>query len=311
MLAVVFPGQGAQAVGMSVDFAERFPEARAVLAEADEAFGGPLSTWIAEGPAERLRQTEVTQPAILAATLAIYRVLEPRLPAPPAYLAGHSLGEYSALVAAGGLDVADAVRLVRRRGQLMAEAVPADRGRMVAVIGLAGDHVARVCSEVDGEVAPANFNAQDQTVIAGERDAVDVACNALERAGARRLVPLQVSAPFHCPLMAPAMEKLTPDLAEAGFRDLHTPVVANVNARPYRTGEEARELLRRQVCAPVRWVDCVRSMVRSGVTAHLEVGPGTVLTGLARRIQRNLARPHVSTVDDVDGALAELRGALS
>jgi len=306
MLAVVFPGQGSQEVGMASDFAACFAESRAVLAEADDAFGGPLSRYMAEGPDEVLRRTEVTQPAILAASIAIWRVLEPRLPRPPILLAGHSLGEYTALVAAGSLDLAEAIRLVRRRGQLMAEAVPEGFGGMLAVLGLAGDEVARVCAGVLGTVAPANFNSEAQTVIAGETGALGRASEALRAAGAKRLIPLAVSAPFHCALMAPAQEKLAPALAEACFRDLRVPVVSNVTARPYRTAAEARTLLREQVCAPVRWVECVRAMVAAGARVHLEVGPGDVLTGLAARIARQLVRPHVSKVAQLEQALAKL-----
>ena len=310
MLAVVFPGQGAQAVGMSTDLAERFPEARAVFEEADAAFEGPLSRWIREGPDEVLRRTEVTQPAVLAASLAIYRVVESRLPSPPAFFAGHSLGEYTALVAAGALELPDAIRLVRRRGQLMSEAVPEGEGAMVAVLGLEGDQVARICSETEGVVEPANFNSQLQTVIAGRRQAVEAAVAACLEAGAKRSVPLPVSAPFHCELMAPAMEKLAPELAGALRRDLRTPVVSNVNARPYHGAEEARELLRRQVCAPVRWTECVRTLVHAGVTAQLEVGPGKVLSGLAGRIHRKLVRANVATAEDLETALDALEKAL-
>ncbi len=311
MLAVVFPGQGSQEVGMASDFAERFPESRAALAEADAAFGGPLSTWLREGPEERLRQTEVTQPAILAASIAIWRAVEPRLARPPALLAGHSLGEYSALVAAGSLDLGEAVRLVRRRGQLMAEAVPDGHGAMVAVLGLRGDEVARVCAGIEGQVAPANFNSDVQTVIAGERRAVELAGEALRAAGAKRLVPLAVSAPFHCALMAPAQEKLAPALAEACFRDLRIPVVSNVTAAPYRTGADARALLAKQVTAPVRWVETLAAFRAAGVKVQLEVGPGQVLTGLAARQDKSLRRPHVSAVAELEPALAEVAGALA
>ena len=310
MLAVVFPGQGAQVVGMSTDFAARFPEARAVFEEADAAFEGPLSRWIGEGPEETLRRTEVTQPAVLTASIAIYRVLEPRLPGPPAFFAGHSLGEYTALVAAGGIDLSDAVQLVRRRGQLMNEAVPEGEGAMVAVMGLEGDQVARICNETPGVVTPANFNSKFQTVIAGRRAAVDAAVAACKAAGAKRLMPLAVSAPFHSELMAPAMEKLAHDLAGARLRDLHTPVVSNVHARPYREADEARELLRRQVCAPVRWTACVRTLVQSGVTTQLEVGPGNVLSGLGARIARKLARANVAAVGDLEPALGAVAEAL-
>jgi [acyl-carrier-protein] S-malonyltransferase len=311
MLAVVFPGQGSQAPGMSLDFAERHPEARAVLDEAEAALALPLTRWLREGDEEQLRRTEIAQPAILAASIAIYRAIEPRLPVAPALLAGHSLGEYSALVAAGSLGLAEAVRLVRRRGELMQEAVPEGRGAMAAVLGLDAADVARVCAGVAGHVAPANFNAPTQTVIAGEREAVDAARAALVAAGARRVIGLEVSAPFHCALMTPAMEKLTPALAEACFRDLRVPVVSNVTATVYRSGEEARRLLREQVCAPVRWVDCVRALVAAGVRVQLEVGPGEVLSGLAARIDRALGRAHVAKLEDVETALARVREGIA
>jgi [acyl-carrier-protein] S-malonyltransferase len=302
MLAVVFPGQGAQEVGMSVDFADGFPEARDVLKAADSAFEGPLSRWIREGPEERLRRTEVTQPAVLAASLAIYRVLESRLPVAPAFFAGHSLGEYTALAAAGALSLEDAVRLVRRRGALMQEAVPEGEGAMVAVLGLAAAEVDRVCDETPGAYA-ANYNAAAQTVVAGERKAVEAAAERLREAGARRIIPLEVSAPFHCPLMAPARDKLAAALAEVPFRDLQVPVISNVTGRPYRRAEEARELLREQVCAPVRWMECVRTLAREGVQVQLEVGPGSVLTALAARIEPGLVRGHVSNAGGLGPAL--------
>jgi [acyl-carrier-protein] S-malonyltransferase len=310
MLAVVFPGQGSQEVGMASDFAARFAESRAVLAEADEAFGGPLSRYMREGPEETLRRTEVTQPAILAASIAIWRVLEPRLPRPPILLAGHSLGEYTALVAAGSLDLGEAVRLVRRRGQLMAEAVPEGEGGMIAVLGLAGAEVARVCASLEGTVAPANFNSEAQTVIAGDFAALSRAGEALRAAGAKRLVPLEVSAPFHCALMAPAQEKLAPALAEACFRDLRVPVVSNVTARPYRTAADARALLREQVCAPVRWVESLHAIVEAGARVHLEAGPGDVLSGLAARTAKGLVLLRVSRVDQLEPALARLAEVL-
>lgn len=302
MLAIVFPGQGAQEVGMSADFAERYPEARAVLEAADQAFGGPLSRWIREGPEQRLRQTEITQPAVLAASLAIFRVVETRLPSPPAFFAGHSLGEYTALVAAGGLSLEDAIRLVRRRGALMQEAVPEGYGAMIAVLGVPAEEVEKVCSAVPGAY-PANYNASGQTVLAGERKALEEAAGRLREAGPARIVPLEVSAPFHCPLMEPARDKLTPVLAEVPFRDLQVPVISNFSGRPYRTAAEARELLRAQVCAPVRWVDCVRTLVEQGAKIQLEVGPGSVLTTLARRIDSGLLRARVSTEGGLASAL--------
>lgn len=306
MFAVVFPGQGSQAIGMAADFAAQSAAAREVFEQADAAFGGPLSTWMREGPDERLRRTEITQPAVLTASIAAYRALEPQFPSAPAFFAGHSLGEYSALVAAGTLEFRDAVALVRQRGALMQEAVPEGEGAMVAVMGLSGAEVARVCAEVADRVAPANYNSPVQTVIAGSAAAVAKASEALEAAGAKRLVPLEVSAPFHSELMTPAMEKLAPLLAQTGFREARVPVVSNVTAEPYREPAAARDLLRQQVCAPVRWVECVERLTAEGVTLQLEVGPGRVLSGLAARIDKKLGRANVAAIADVEGALAAL-----
>jgi len=309
MYSIVFPGQGSQSVGMSLDFCERYPAAREVFAEADEAFGGGLAKRIAEGPEAELRRTQVTQPAILTASIAVFRALEAQLPAPPAVFAGHSLGEYTALVAAGALGLADAVRLVRRRGALMQQAVPEGEGAMAAILGLDPESVARVCAGVDALVAPANFNTPVQTVIAGRAAAVAEAGEALAAAGAKRVVPLDVSAPFHCPLMAPAAENLTPLLAETGFGEARIPVISNVTAEPYRSADDARRLLREQVCAPVRWVDGVKRQLQQGVTLQLELGPGKVLSGMAARIERGLGRANVERVDDVDKALGAVAEA--
>jgi [acyl-carrier-protein] S-malonyltransferase len=296
---------------MAVDFSERFPASRQVFEAADHALGLPLSRWIREGPDSELRRTEITQPAILTASVAIWRAIEPELPSRPALLAGHSLGEYSALVAAGALELGEAVRLVRRRGALMQEAVPEGQGAMAAVLGLELERVQEVCARTPGTVAAANLNSPAQTVIAGEAGAVLRAGEALREAGAKRVLPLEVSAPFHCALMAPAMEKLGPELASAAFRELETPVVSNVTAMPYRTAAEARRLLREQVCAPVRWTECVRALRAHGARLELEVGPGTVLSGLAARIDRGLACAHVERVDEVAAALAAVREALA
>ncbi len=303
MLAVVFPGQGSQAVGMAVDFAREHAEARAAIDEADAAFGGGLRRLLESGPANELARTEITQPAILAASIAIWRVVAPRLPRAPVLFAGHSLGEYSALVAAGGLPLFDAIRLVRRRGALMQEAVPEGEGAMAAVLGLEADLVTRICAEVDGVVAPANFNSPVQTVIAGRREAVSLACERMSAAGAKRVVALDVSAPFHCELMASALEKLTPELEAARFTALRVPVVSNVDAEPYTDAASARARLREQVCAPVRWVDCVRRLIASGVKLELEVGPGKVLSGLAAKIDRTLGRANVERLEDLAASL--------
>ncbi len=227
----------------------------------------------------------------------------------PDYAAGHSLGEYTALVAAGALELTPAVRLVRRRGELMQQAVPEGQGAMAAVIGLSGDDVARVCGAIEEPVAPANFNSPVQTVIAGTADAVARACAELEKAGAKRIVPLEVSAPFHCELMQPAMQALEPSLADAPFGDARVPVVSNVTAEPYTEAATARKLLREQVCAPVRWVECVERMRAGGVQVQLEVGPGNVLSGLAARIDRALVRARISEVGEVDTALERVAEA--
>ncbi len=311
MLAVVFPGQGAQEVGMAMAFARGFSEAREVLEEADEATRLPLSRWIEQGPAEVLQRTEIAQPAILAASIAIYRVLEPRLDGRVSFLAGHSLGEYSALVAAGALGLGDAACLVRRRGALMQEAVPEGEGGMTAVLGLSGEEVARICASIEGAVAPANFNSPLQTVVAGEREALAAAVTALDAAGAAKLIPLPVSAPFHCSLMTPAQEKLAPALTETCFWNARVPVISNVTAQAYTSVEDARALLRQQVCAPVRWLDCVQALVRAGVRVQLEVGPGRVLSRLARKIEPGLVCANVEKPDDVEVALARVEEALA
>lgn len=310
MYSIVFPGQGSQSVGMAVDFADVNAAAREVFEEADAAFGGDLSKLIAEGPEEELRRTEITQPAILTASIAAYRALEPQLPARPVLFAGHSLGEYSALVAAGALALGDAVKLVRRRGALMQQAVPEGEGAMSAILGLEPERVAEVCAAIDGVVAPANFNTPVQTVIAGSAPAVAAAGEALGAAGAKRVIPLEVSAPFHCELMAPAADKLVPVLAEIGFQDAHTPVVSNVTAEPYTTAADARDLLHRQVCASVRWVDGVKRQQQVGVALQLEVGPGKVLSGMAAKIDRGIARANVERMGDVEKALAAVAEAV-
>ena len=310
MFALVFPGQGSQEVGMASDFCQQYALAKQTFEEADDALGWALSRRIAEGPEEALRSTEVQQPAVLATTIAIYRVLAAELPGAPVCLAGHSLGEYSALVAAGALELSDAVRLVQQRGAFMQEAVPEGRGDMAAVLGVTSDVVERVCVEAGGAVTPANYNAPEQTVIAGEREAVRRASELAKQAGARRVLPLSVSAPFHCPLMQPAMEKLAPVLAQTPLRDLRTPVVSNVTAEPYRLASQARELLRQQVCAPVQWVRGVRQLRALGAKLVIEVGPGKVLTGLVQRIEPELARaslPNVEAFAKVRAALAEVR----
>jgi len=291
---------------MGADLRKVYEVARQTFEEADAALGFSLRELIDEGPEERLRQTEITQPAILTASVATYRVMAASLPAAPAFFAGHSLGEYSALVAAGALEFADAVRLVHQRGRFMQDAVPEGQGLMAAILGLPGAAVAEVCAGISGSVAPANFNSPEQTVIAGAADAVREAIEALQQAGAKRAIPLDVSAPFHCDLMAPARDRLAPVLEATAFAEAGVPVVSNVTAEPYTEPAAARDLLRRQVCAPVRWVECVQCVRERGVTLQLELGPGKVLTGLAARIDRSLQRLQVASLDGLDPALKAL-----
>jgi [acyl-carrier-protein] S-malonyltransferase len=306
-IAFMFPGQGAQYAGMGRSIAEKFPAASAVFKEADKALEFPLSTLCFEGPAEELQLTENTQPAVLTTSVALYRVLAD-VGIAPDFVAGHSLGEYSALVAAGAIPFLDAVQTVRRRGRYMQEAVPVGQGAMAAILGMDADQVTWICDQVsDGEVvAPANFNSPKQTVIAGHRTAVERAIPAAKAAGAKRAILLPVSAPFHSSLMLPAEERLAGDLDAIQFSDLRIPIVTNVDARPVRTGDEARDALKRQPSRPVRWSDTVRCLLDAGVDTFIEVGPGKVLTGLVRSIEKSVTMLNVedeSSLDQIRTAL--------
>jgi [acyl-carrier-protein] S-malonyltransferase len=286
--AFIFPGQGSQKVGMGRELAATFPVCRQTFEEADAALGEPLSRLCFEGPEDTLMLTENTQPAILTVSVAAYRLLSAN-GLEPAFAAGHSLGEYSAHVAAGTLSFPDAVRMVRRRGRYMQEAVPVGEGAMAAILGLDAEDVARVCEEVaDGEVvAPANLNGPGQVVIAGATAAVRRAGERAKARGAKRVIPLPVSAPFHCALMKPAEDRLGPELRGLETRHPRVPIVANVDAEPKRDGPAAVEALVRQVSSPVRWEAVVRRLASEGVSAYVEVGPGTVLSGLVRKIHRD------------------------
>ena len=288
-LAILFPGQGSQFAGMGKSLAEAYECARKVFEEADEALGFPLSELCFEGPEEELKMTENTQPAILTVSVAAYAVLKEKGVCPD-YVAGHSLGEYSALVAAGALRLADAVRLVRKRGRYMQEATPPGVGAMAALLALPEGKMDAILAEAaQGEVlAAANFNSPAQVVIAGHKGAVERAVELAKAAGARKAVMLPVSAPFHCPLMRPAQERLKADLDATEFRDLETPLVNNWQAREIRTGAEAREGLYQQVPNPVRWEESVRRLAAQGVDRAIEAGPGKVLTGLLRAIDRHI-----------------------
>ncbi len=307
----LFPGQGSQAVGMGKALADRWPEAREVFEEADDVLGESLSRLCWEGPEEELRLTRNTQPALLTVSTAAFRVLEPRVPLPVA-AAGHSLGEYSALVASGTLAFADALRAVRLRGEAMQEAVPVGVGAMAAVIGLDGPAVEELCaaSREGGEVlVPANFNAPDQVVVAGHATAVERLVGRARDAGAKRAIPLKVSAPFHSPLMEPAAERLAAFLAELPFADGRFPVVANVDARPGTSGEEARRKLVAQVASPVRWVDTMRLLEEEWPgSPAAEIGPGKVLAGLARRSVETIRVMPCGTPDELEAVLAALGG---
>ncbi|MGQ9779895.1 MAG: ACP S-malonyltransferase [Bacillota bacterium] len=287
--ALVFPGQGSQAVGMGRELWENHPEAREVFAEAEAALGFPLGRLCFEGPEEELKKTENAQPAILTVSVAAYRVLRaayPRLA--PLMVAGHSFGEYSALVAAEALSFAAAVRLVRRRGEIMAAALPLGAGTMAAILGLGGKSLAQVLREAQrlGVVEPATLNCPGQVVVAGEAAAVAEAGRLALAAGASRVVPLAVSGPFHSSLMRGAAEEFARELAKVDLRPARVPVVANVTAKPVTDPEEIRRLLVEQIYSPVRWEESVRFMLAAGVEAFLELGPGRVLAGLIHRISR-------------------------
>jgi [acyl-carrier-protein] S-malonyltransferase len=305
--AVLFPGQGSQSAGMGRTLAEAYPQARRIFEQADEALGFALSKMCFEGPDEELKLTANTQPAILTVSVAAWTVLSPLRAAD--FVAGHSLGEYSALVAAGALDFSDAVRLVRKRGQYMQEAVPEGVGAMAALLRLPDGKLDEVLAEAaQGEVvSAANFNSPDQIVIAGHKGAVERAMELAKAAGAKRAIPLHVSAPFHCPLMKPAQDRLAADLQATEFRDLKIPLVNNVGAREIRTSAEARQGLIDQVSSPVRWTETIRYLAAQGVTQAIECGPGAVLAGLTKSIEPSIARAQFGEAADVE-ALHALAG---
>ena len=307
-LAFLFPGQGSQAVGMGFDLHEHFPIARETFQEADEALGFSLSQLCFEGPEDDLKLTENTQPAILAVSVAAHRVLAEH-GIQPAMAAGHSLGEYSAHVAAGTFSFADAVRAVRNRGRHMQGAVPAGEGAMAAVLGLPPEQVADACAAVAaaaGVVQPANYNSPEQTVISGATAAVEAAVKLLKERGAKRTVMLPVSAPFHCKLMEPAERSLAADFSSIAFAGPRIPVLCNVDVRWVQDADVARETLIRQVTGAVRWVECEQALIAAGATHFLEVGPGRVLCGLLRQLDRAQMCFGVENVASLEKTLAGL-----
>ena len=303
-LAFLFPGQASQYSGMGKDLADKYPAARGAFEEADRTLGISVSNLCFAGSEEELKLTANTQPAILTVSVAACRVLAEK-GITPDYVAGHSLGEYSALVAAGSVSFSDAVRLVRHRGTYMQEAVPAGNGAMAAVLGLAPAQVADICKRAaEGEpVAPANLNSPEQTVISGAAEAVKRAVQLAAASGAKRAVILPVSAPFHSELMLPAQQRLEPELRATSFADPRIPLATNVDAEIITSGMEARESLIRQISMPVRWEESVSLLIEQGVTTFVEVGPGRVLTGLLRQIERSV---HAANVEDEKSLLATL-----
>ena len=301
MIAYLFPGQGSQHAGMGKELADNFTVARQVFEEASDALGFDLASLCYNGPEEDLKLTANTQPAILTTSIAALRVLSSESGLVPSFAAGHSLGEYSALVCAGGLAFADAVRVVRQRGIFMQEAVPVGTGSMAAILGLGLDDLAVVCSEAaQGQVvAPANFNSDGQVVIAGHTEAVDRAIVLAKEKGAKRDMPLPVSAPFHCSLMVPAGERLAAVLNGIEIGAMTLPVIANVEAAPNQDSARVRELLVKQVSAPVRWQETIASMVELGVDRYVEIGPGKVLSGLAKRMAKGSTIQNVQNVADI------------
>ena len=304
-IAFVFPGQGSQSPGMGKDLAENFSVSRQVFEEVDDALGFSLSRLCFEGPAEELQLTENTQPAILSVSIAAYRALEATGFPAPAFVAGHSLGEYSALVAAGVLSLSDAVKTVRQRGRYMQEAVPVGVGAMAAVMGAELSDIEKVCNDVRGEevCSPANINAPNQIVIAGHATAIDRAIDGLKEIGAKRVVKLNVSAPFHCALMKPAQDRLEKDLEQLSFSEARVPVVTNVDAAVTKDPAAMRDSLVRQVSSPVRWLESMRLLIDQGVQTFVEVGPGKVLSGLMRQINRDVPCFNVEDAASLQAAM--------
>ncbi len=307
-LAFVFPGQGSQKVGMLAELAEQYPVIQDTFSQASAVLGYDLWTLIQEGPQEELNLTERTQPMLLTASVALWRVWQEKGGAQPVLMAGHSLGEWSALVCSGVVAFEDAVKLVQLRGKFMQQAVPAGEGAMAAIIGLDDEIINKACAEASGEqvVAAVNFNSPGQVVIAGHAPAVERAIAACKEAGAKRALPLPVSAPFHTSLMKPAADQLAEHITATVFSAPQVPVVHNVNAKTEADPERIKALMIEQIYTPVLWVDCTNALVAAGVAQVVECGPGKVLSGLCRRIEKSLAAHATETPADLDSALAAL-----
>ncbi|QQE80761.1 ACP S-malonyltransferase [Alicyclobacillus sp. SO9] len=311
-LGYLFPGQGAQYIGMGKELIETYKEAKQLFAQADDALGFSLSRIILEGPEEQLRLTYHTQPALLTVSVAAYRVFSSECgDVVPVVCAGHSLGEYSALVAAGAIDFTDAVRLVHHRGKWMDEAVPAGQGAMTAVMGMERDKLEEVCrqaAEEAGVVELANINSPGQIVISGTAEGVERAAALAKEQGARRTIPLVVSGPFHCSLMKPAASKLKEMLLETDLKDTSVPVVANVDAQPKTHAQDIRTALERQLYSPVLWEEDVRAMMQLGAEGFIEFGPGTVLSGLVKKVERRIPTFHVENEESLQQTMAAIKG---
>jgi [acyl-carrier-protein] S-malonyltransferase len=306
--AFIFPGQGSQSVGMGKDMFDNFPKAREVFEEADDALGFLLSEMCFSGTAEDLALTANTQPAILATSMAVFSAMEAEGFPLPDYVAGHSLGEYSALVAANSLSLKEAVKTVRKRGKYMQNAVPVGAGSMAAILGLDLETIKIACEKAaESQVcSPANINSPSQVVIAGNVEAIDRAIEIVKERGAKRAVKLNVSAPFHCALMKPAQDKLTEDLREIDFQDLRFPLVENVSARENSKGERVRTALSEQVSSPVLWKDTIEYLIEKGVKTFIEVGAGKILSGLVKQINRDVRCMNVEDSESLRNSLESL-----